>query len=328
MKSKRLAVAIGLFFIVMFPASWQPMAMAQAKTVIKVAHESSVDHEIHLSLVFFAKKVAEKTKGEVEVKVFPAGQLGNEQAIYEGVKLGTIDAGTGGLYGTMDPMWEVINMPFLYRDYNHVQKVFDGPIGDELKKRALKNGYKVLAPFHNGFRYFYNNAKPIYAPEDLKGLRMRTPPMPVIIDTVKALGGVPQAIPYGEVYTATKQGVVDGGEQALASIVGMKFYEVMKYITLVPYLYNADVFIMNPKLWNSISPKMQKAIEESAREALAYQRKLFSERTDQAVDVILKNGVKVSVAYAPLFPPHVKEVYAKYEKGFPPGLIEQIRNIK
>ena len=302
---------------------------AQAATVIRIAHESSVEHNIHKSLLFFAKVAAEKTKGDVEVRVFPSGQLGDERAILEGVKVGTIDAGSaGGLYTTIDPRFALLNLPFLFRDYDHVHKVLDGPIGADLKDRAWKNGIKIMCIFDSGFRQFTNNKRPITQPQDFKGLKMRTPPIPEIVDTMGAFGASVVTIPYGEVYTALRAGVADGEENSLTNITEMKFYEVQKYISVGNYMYNGDMFIMSPKLWNSFSPATQKALEEATKEALAYQRKLIREEEQGASDIIKKAGGEINMVNQALFVPLVDGVYQKNEKAVPKSLIEEIRKIQ
>jgi len=302
---------------------------AQAGTIIRIAHESSVEHNIHKSLLFFAKVAAEKTKGDVEVRVFPSGQLGDERAILEGVKIGTIDAGSaGGLYTTIDPRFALLNLPFLFRDYDHVHKVLDGSIGADLKDRAWKNGIKIMCIFDSGFRQFTNNKRPITKPEDFKGLKMRTPPIPEIVDTMGAFGASVVTIPYGEVYTALRTGVADGEENSLTNITEMKFYEVQKYVSVGNYMYNGDMFIMNPKLWNSFSPQTQKALEEATTETLAYQRKLIREEEQGASDIIKKAGGEINTVNQTLFIPLVGGVYQKNEKAVPKSLVEEIRKIR
>jgi TRAP-type transport system periplasmic protein len=319
----RMAIAVSALVLIATVTS------VQAGTVIRIAHESSVEHNIHKSLLFFAKVAAEKTKGDVEARVFPSGQLGDERAILEGVKIGTIDAGSaGGLYTTIDPRFALLNLPFLFRDYDHVHKVLDGPIGADLKDRAWKNGIKIMCIFDSGFRQFTNNKRPITKPEDFKGLKMRTPPIPEIVDTMGAFGASVVTIPYGEVYTALRAGVADGEENSLTNITEMKFYEVQKYISVGNYMYNGDMFIMSPKLWNSFSPQTQKALEEATTETLAYQRKLIREEEQGASAIIKKAGGEINTVNQALFIPLVDGVYQKNEKAVPKSLIEEIRKIK
>ena len=322
MKKKPL-IALSVIFLCLFF-----IGTLQAKVVIKVAHESSVEHNINKSLLFFAKKVAEKTNNEVEIKVFPNGQLGDERAIYEGVKIGTIDAGTGGLYESVDPKFSLINLPFLFKSYEQVHTVLDGPIGQDLKKRAYDNGYKVMAIFDSGFRQFTNNKKPIWAPEDFKGLVIRTPPIKAIIESMKAFGANVVSIPYGEVYMAMKQGVADGEENSLTNITGMKFYEVQKYISISNYIYSGDMFIMNKKLWDSLSASHQKSLDEAAGEALAFQRNLLKTEELDALDTIMAAGCKVNLVYAPPFYPLVQHMYDDIKEYVPASLVNEIRKMK
>ena len=326
MKRKGLVIFVGLIFLLLGLSIGQPEALA--KTVIKIGHESSAEHNINKALLFFAKRVEEKTKGDVEVKVFPSGQLGDERTMFEGVKVGTIDATTGGFGSVIDPRFALIHMPFVFRDYDHAHKVLDGPIGNDLKDRALKNGYKMMCFFDGGFREMTNNKRPIWGPEDMKGLLMRVPPIPELIDSIKAFGATTVTIPYGEVYGALRQGVADGEENSLTNITGMKFYEVQKHLSIVHYMFDAETFIMNPKLWNSLSASNKKMLEEAATETQAYQRKYLKDEEDGALEVVMKAGMKVNLVYQPLFYPLCEEVYKKYEKDVPKSLIEETRKVK
>ena len=182
----------------------------------------------------FAKKVAQKTGNAVQIDLFPAGQLGNDPKVMEGVKLGTIDMGMTGnpFFTSFSPELNVFDLPYLFRDFDHVYKVLDGPIGAEMRLHLEKHGFKVLGGLEIGFRNVTNNKRPIKTPDDLKGLKLRTTPNPAHLQAFRLLGADPVPMPFTEVYLALKTGAVDGQENPIAHIYASKFHEVQKYHVL------------------------------------------------------------------------------------------------
>jgi tripartite ATP-independent transporter DctP family solute receptor len=240
-----------------------------AKVTLRYGHANAVTYPYHIAGVAFAKAVDEKSKGTLEIKIFPMGQLGGERDITEGLQLGTIDLqGTSlGVTGTFVKVLNIYNLPFIFKGPDHFMKVTHGPLGEWVLKEVIKEGEKVnLKPLSiagPAFRVPMNNIRPITKLEDFKGLKIRTMEVPLHKDAYKALGTSPTPLPFGELYTALQTGVVDGNENGPATLEAMKFYEVQKYVTYLPVLSNGGAFLMSLKTFNKLSPEHQKVIMES-----------------------------------------------------------------
>ncbi|MGA2959929.1 MAG: TRAP transporter substrate-binding protein DctP, partial [Thermodesulfobacteriota bacterium] len=174
-KSKQLLI---LILAALMPIALADLALAQTR--LRFAHTINTEDSMHLAVVEFAKKVAEKTGGAVRIEVFPAGQLGNDSQILDGAKLGTADLAMTGnpFFSSFAPEMNVLDLPYLFRDYDHAYKVLDGPIGTELLKAVERSGLKGLGSLEIGFRNLTNSKRPVKMPEDVKGLKIRTTPNP------------------------------------------------------------------------------------------------------------------------------------------------------
>lgn len=262
MKKVWLIICLSLLF-----ATFSSLAYAQ-KVTLRYGHANAVTYPYHIAGVAFAKAVEEKSKGTLEIKIFPMGQLGGERDITEGLQLGTTDLqGTSlGVTGTFIKVLNIYNLPFIFKGPDHFMKVTHGPIGEWVLKEVIKEGEKVdLKPLSiagPAFRVPMNNIRPITKLEDFKGLKIRTMEVPLHKDAYKALGSSPTPLPFGELYTALQTGVVDGNENGPATLEAMKFYEVQKYVTYLPVLSNGGAFLMGLKSFNKLSPEHQKVIIE------------------------------------------------------------------
>jgi len=254
---------IGLFVVC------SSQALAAAKVSLRYGHANAVTYPYHVAGVAFAKAVEEKSKGTLEIKIFPLGQLGGERDITEGLQLGTIDlqATSLGVTGTFIKVLNIYNLPFIFKGPDHFMRITHGPIGDWVLKEVIKEGERVnlkpLSVAGPAFRVPMNNIRPINKLDDFKGLKIRTMEVPLHKDAYKALGSSPTPLPFGELYTALQTGVVDGNENGPATLEAMKFYEVQKYVTYLPVLSNGGIFLMSLKSFNKLSPENQKVIVES-----------------------------------------------------------------
>ena len=268
-------------------------ALAQAK--FRFAHTINPDDSQHQATLEFAKKVADKTGGAIRVEVFPAGQLGSDPQILDGAKLGTIDiAMTGNPFFTVfAPEMNALDLPFLFRDYDHAYKVLDGPIGADLMKAVERSGLKGLGALEIGFRNLTNSKRAVRKPEDVKGLKIRTTPNPAHLQAFRLLGANPVAMPFTEVYLALKTGTVDGQENPINLTYTMKFYEVQKYMSLTGHAYTAANIVMNLKKYQELKPEQQRALQEAARESAGWQRKLNREIESQALKGMRSAGMQI-----------------------------------
>ncbi|MDP1991638.1 MAG: TRAP transporter substrate-binding protein [Syntrophales bacterium] len=272
-----LAVAVFLVFAVFSTAAAQPVQM-------KFAHYAEETHPGHLAAKQFAAKVEERTKGQVKISIYPANVLGSPPEQCEQVRLGAIDM-TLPTQGALDKYvkaFSVVMLPFMYDDYDHVYRTLDGPSMDWFSPLAEKEGFIVLSNWEWGFRNFTNSKRPILKPEDVKGLKIRTPPEIQLQAAMEALGGVVTKIAFPEVYMALAQGVVDAQENPIAVIYHNKFYEVQKHLAITRHVYNNMVHVVSKKSWAKLTPEQQKIFTEESKAAGAYMRKaIVAEESDQ-----------------------------------------------
>jgi len=273
---------------------WSGAAFAAA-VEFKFAHSGSLEHQYQIGAEQFKKLVEEKSGGEMKVTIFPQAQLGGERDLAEGVRMGTIEMSSvaaGNMAGFV-PELQVFGVPFLFQTREQVYAVLDGTVGKDLADIMLGKGFVNLSIWEVGFRNMTNNIRPVKTPEDMKGLKIRVQESKIWIEFMKRLGAIATPIPFGELYTALQQNVVDGQENPVATIYSMKFYEVQKYLSLTGHTYEPALVFANPKWFNGLDPKHQAILRESAMEAAAFQRQKLAEMDKERFEVIKKAGVQV-----------------------------------
>ena len=238
-----------------------------------------------------AELVKAKTNGEVEIQVFPSSQLGNQRDLIEGLTLGTVDMTltSTAVFGNFVPEMGVFDLPFIFRDIPHAYKTLD-TVGMETAKLGEAKGLKTLAFMENGIRHMTNNRQPIRKPADVKGLKLRVMEQPVYIEMVKALGGSPTPMAFSEIYTALQKGVIDGQENPLGHIWTSRFFEVQKYVSLTAHTYSGEPILIAVASWNKLNPAQQKALQEAAVEASAWQRDLCRQQEKEFIGFINASG--------------------------------------
>ena len=298
MERKRmvLTMVVGLVCFIFIVAS----AVA-APIEIKLGHVDPADICISkkgAAGAAFKGLVEGATGGNVDVKVFPASQLGNERELIEGVKIGTIQMAfvSGAISGFYKEAM-VLDIPYLFANGPVAWTVMDGPFGDAMAADILqKTGMRVLAFGETGFRNFTNSKLPIKSPADMKGLKIRVMETPVYVNMVKALGAAPTPIAWSEVYTALQQKVVDGQENPVATIVQAKLYEVQKYMILDGHSYGCDFFLINEKFYQSLPKDTQELIKTSAYTSAVVGRGVQHLNSATGISVCQEKGMQV---YAP-----------------------------
>jgi tripartite ATP-independent transporter DctP family solute receptor len=307
---------------------------AAADVTIRAAHVFNTSFSSHLGMVDFAERVAEKTNGAVEVKIFPEGQLGNERELLEGATLGSHDISLTGAAGwaIINPKLGTFELPFLYRDMDHQRKVFNGELRSTVDQMFEEKGLKFLAYFAYGLRSTLTTDKPVDTLESFKGLKIRVPEVPIFVKTFEALGANPTPINFGEVYTALQSGVVQAVEGSPESMLAQKFTEVTKYFTLTQHQSPPILVAMNKAAFARLSPENQTALLEAAQEASdALFDKVVKANAD-AVEMMKVNGVEaveVSDAEREKIKQAVQVVYdelgAQYESGELLGKIAEVQ---
>lgn len=298
---------------------------ADAKT-LRLGHNAAVGGPRDLSAQVFAEKVKEATGGEITVSVGPASQFGDDLEMLTGVRLGTLDMtvnSQGPLAGIV-PEAAVFGLPFLFEDLETAWKVLDGPAGDALSEKVEAKGMVVLGYWDNGIRQISNNVRPINAPADLAGIKIRTPSDPATIDTFTALGANPTTIKFSELYLALQQGVVDGQENPLMNIYPSKLHEVQKFISLSGHKYEMSPMLVGETAWSSLSEEEQASVQEAATAARDHNRQLSLKADEELRGKIEATGVAFNTVDRAAFVTATEPVWAKWEEQMG-GYVTEVR---
>jgi TRAP-type transport system periplasmic protein len=248
---------------------------AGGKTSMRVAHVLTEQDNVHRALVKFKEAAEKKSNGQLEVQIYPNSALGSLRVTFESMQLGNLEAGVwdAATPANVTPVWAVPELPYIFRDLNHVHKVMDGPIGQELSKALLdKAKVRTLAVYDTTFRKIFTKPKPINSLADMKGLKIRVPEAQTYVRCMQLLGANPTPIAWGELYTALETGVVQGFENKCEAAFNAKLHEQTKYAA-----YTGHIFVLNPLMvserWLTTLPKdLQQAVLDAARESLTWQR--------------------------------------------------------
>jgi tripartite ATP-independent transporter DctP family solute receptor len=269
--------------------------VGHAQTTLKFADTLAASDTHNDAARKMAELLKERTGGKLAMTVHPAGELGNDNAILEGVRLGTIDIATTGnpFFTSFAPKLNVMDLPYLFRDADHAHKVMDGPIGQELLKDLEKNRMKGLAFWEIGFRQVTTSSRAVKTPEDLKGLKIRTTPNPAHVEAFKLLGANPVPMPFTELYMALQTGAVDGQENPINNIYANRMFEVQKHLSLTRHAYTASIVAMNLAKFNALPADQQKAVLDAAHEAAVFQRQLNDKQEAENLGKIKAAGVEV-----------------------------------
>jgi tripartite ATP-independent transporter DctP family solute receptor len=267
----------------------------------------------------FAELVEEKTDGRVQIVVGESAQFGDDVEALTNMRLGTVafSANSQGATSGVVPEFGVIGLPFLFKDLPQAWAVLDGPVGDELAEAAEAKGLVLLALWDNGIRQVSNNTRPITRPEDLEGIKLRTPPDPITVDIFEALGASPTPLAFSELYIALQQGVVDGQENPLMNIYSSKLYEVQKYITMTAHKYESTPLFASKVVWDTFSPEDQAAILEAAAEAGQMNRQMSQEADTKLRGEMEAAGVQFNEIDPAAFIEKTKPVYEEWQGEFP-----------
>lgn len=278
--------------VLLFAAGYIAAAQAQQKYVLRFNHVLGPSEPYHQGFLNWAKAVEEKTKGGLKIEVFHSAQLGVEEDIIEQIRQGAnIGQNTDSArMGNYVPGIAIMNGPYFAETLEEVQKVKELPtVKQWLEELAEKHGLKVLSfSWVQGYRHFFTN-KPIRKPEDLKGLRIRTPPAPIWQESVRALGATPVALAFGEMYPALQQKVVDGVELVYNNIPAGRFYEVLKYANETRHIMLINFEVISSKFFKSLPADYQKILVEECEKAGVETSKLILNKLEKEVKQQLKD---------------------------------------
>ena len=284
------------------------------KYTIRIGHSDTTANLIHISLEHFAEAVKERTNGQVEVQIFASEQLGSNAEMVEMVEMGSLDAMMlpSGAQANYCPKFKALSLPFLFSDYDHVYRVLDGEIGQELLEGLSDHNMIQLAYWENGLRQFTNNKREINTPADMNGLKFRTPEDQLTIAIFAAYGASASPFAFSELYLALQQGTFDGQENPVANIYANNFQNVQKYLTMVNYQYQPKDMIFSLTTWNKLPADLQEIIQTAAVEFGNEHRQAIRDNEESQLAELKAAGMEVGYPDTQPFIDQAQSVYADF----------------
>jgi len=305
-------------------------AVDDGVTVIKLAHGLDRSHPVHGAMTFMAERVAVLSGDKMRVDVYPSQQLCTERECMELLQIGSlgITKVSASVMESFAPSYQVLNLPYLFRDEDHLFKVLEGEIGRQLLQEGRSRRVLGLTFYDAGSRSFYTRDRPIDEPGDLKGLKIRVQESPTSMRMVSALGGSPTPISWGELYTALQQGVVDGAENNPPSFHVSRHYEVARYYSLDEHTYVPDVLVVSTVIWDRLSAQEQAWLQTAAEESAQLQKQLWRVATEEALRAVEAAGVTIIRPDKTQFMQQVESMIESYrDDSLVYPLVQRIREV-
>ncbi|MCC3269171.1 TRAP transporter substrate-binding protein [Arthrobacter gengyunqii] len=306
---------------------------ASDTTELKIAHVWPESSPVNDAAKSISKSISASTDGSLTAKVFPAGQLGGDVELNEGLVNGTLDCAlvnhtTAGI----DPRLGVGFLPYIVDSFEDADKVFygDGLIAHQNREVLEEHGVVALEFFENGFRSISNDEKAVSSPGDLQGLKIRLPEIAVLLDTFKNWGAQPLAMPLPELYTALQQGTVDGQDNGVVLTADSKFQEVQDHVSITNHVYGAGVIACSKGTWDKLTPEEQTALKQAAEEASLEQREASRGDIASSIKELEDAGVEVTELTAEqmdAFRTDSMNIWNDYSDTFGTELIEELRAV-
>lgn len=286
--------------------------------VFRVADVHSDTFPTNMAIKHMGEEISQATGGKDSVKVFGNSALGSENDTIDQVRIGALDMvrANGAAFNEIVPESMIPSLPFLFRDIDHFRKVMYGPEGQKILDAFKAKGMIALTFYESGARSIYAK-RPIKSPADMKGLKVRVQPSDLMVDEIKAMGGTPTPMPFAEVYTGLKTGLVDAAENNLPSYEETKHYEVAQVYSETDHAMTPEVLVFSKKVWDTLTPQEQEVIKKAAADSVPYYVKLWTAREDTAGKTVQKGGATIVPAAQvdrSAFVKAMQPVWAKYEK--------------
>jgi tripartite ATP-independent transporter DctP family solute receptor len=318
----------GAIIVALFLTAATTNALARE---FRAADTQSEDYPTVQALRYMGGLIEDKSGGRLQIRVFHSRQLGEEKETIEQTRAGAIDLNRTNvaLIGTFVPAMNVLAMPFLFRSIEHLQKVLDGPIGNEILGSFEPFGFVGLAFYDSGARSVYNSVKPIRSIADMKGLRLRVQQSELMSDMIKALGAEPVELPYGQVRTGLATKLIDGAENNWPSFVTTDHYKYAGNYTLTEHTMSPEVLIMSRKAWDSLSPEDRAIFREAALQSRHFMRERWRDLEEQSRRQAEAEGVTIVTDFdRKPFEAAMAPIYAKVQRDPAAAqLIERIRKV-
>ena len=311
---KSMTFFIGLLLVLLAAGYFLRGSHDRQHRILKLAHGLNTQHPVHRAMEFMARRAFELSGGELEVQIFPSEQLGNEKECIEALQLGYLamtKTSTGPMEAFVPPI-RIFGIPYLFRDSEHFWKVAQGPIGRDLLAAGEAKGLRGLCYYDAGARSFYSKNEPINSPSDLAGKKVRVMNSVMSMDMIKAMGGSPTPISWGELYTSLDQGVVDAAENNPPSFDTSRHFEICKYYSLDEHVRLPDMLVISARVWADLGDRQKHWLQQAVDESVTYDRKLWTSAEEKSLEVVRAGGVAVSYPDKNPFKEAVKPMWDKF----------------
>ena len=300
------------------------------RLVLKAADDHELSYPTTQGLVRMGKLLEDWTGGRITVVVYPLAQLGSERETIELTRQGIIDINRVNINPVTQivPKFKAFALPYIFRDIEHMHKVVDGDIGQELMKTLESKDLVGLGFYDSGQRSFYNSIRPIRSLEDMRGLRIRVQKAEIMIDMIRALGAVPIPMSFEEVYTGLQTGIIDGAENNYPSWVTKGHFETARFYSENEHSLVPEIILFSKLIWDRLSEQDRKLILRAARESIPYQRELWENMVEESIRKAVSAGCEIITGVEKeAFIRAMEPVYAKHAAGLLP-IVERIRTVQ
>lgn len=305
-----------VFFAVLFCSFLIACSGESDVRVLKLGHGLDASHSVHKAMVFMAERVDEESNGKMRIDIYPAQQLGSERELLELLQIGSLDITkvSSSVLEGFEPLYKVFSVPFLFENQDHRFSVYDGEIGRELLDAGQSIRLVGLTYYDAGTRSFYTKDRPILHPDSLQGMKIRVQESPASIRMVNMLGGSATPISFGELYTALQQRIVDGAENNPPSLYLTRHYEVVDYYSLDEHTAVPDMLFASQLTWERLNDDEKQILRDAARESAIYQRDLWQESTNEAMEAVQEAGIEIVYPDKEPFREKLQPIYDEYEQ--------------
>ena len=296
---------------------------AAAQTRLRLAHVLQPTHSWHVAAEGFAREANERSGGRLAVQVFPGAQLGQNRQLLEGIQTGTIELALVGSsdLNSFEPRFGIIEMPYAWLSREQAFAALEGPLGQALARLVETRGMLDLGLWENGFRHITNRRQPVVQPGDLRGLKIRTPPDRVRVDTFRALGAEPAPLAFGELYAALQQGLFDAQENPLSIIFTSSFFEVQRFLSLSGHVWGGAHLMGSKRVLDRLPAPDRALLSELGQKWGRAQRQMIADSDADFLAKLREKGMAVNEVDKPAFQRAVQPVWAQYETTFGPEVM-------
>lgn len=326
MKKAIALVLVGFLMVGVLFAGGQGEAETSRPVELTLGHGAAPSNPRHIVAVEMAEWVREQSNGTLLIEVVPSETLGNDRQMAESVSIGTLDLSINsqGPVASFNEQMSAIGMPFLFESPEVAYRVLDGEIGQELAQPLLAQGIRVLSYWDNGFRHITNNVRPITAPADLRGLRIRTPEDEITLAIFRTLGADPAPLAFGELYLALQQGVFDGQENPVTNIYFSNLHEVQRFLSLSNHKYEMCPLIASEAVWHTLSEEHQRILSEAAIRFANVHREQNNKLQEELLVEVRNSGVAVNQANVAALRDATASVYDQFRPRFGSEFVDRL----